>query len=209
MAGVVTNEFAVPALDAPATQLGAIAAGPDGALWVTESRSGKIARITTGGALSEYTLPTAGGGPTGIATGPTEPCGSASASRGQWAESRPTRHPTPCRPGLRGRPARRSGRPGRPGGGGVPGAPCTPTRRPQAQGALCDHGAGGGGPPGQARPRTDADCRQADRPPGRGATLVWNGRLGRRRARRGRYVLTVRATRDGRTASSRLRVRLR
>jgi RNA polymerase sigma factor (sigma-70 family) len=35
------------------------------------------------------------------------------------------------------------------------------------------------------------------------------GLLGRRLARRGRYVLTVRATRDGRTASSRLRVRLR
>src|ERR1035438_8811512 len=35
-----------------------IAAGPDGALWFTES-VGKIGRITTSGTITEYTVPTA------------------------------------------------------------------------------------------------------------------------------------------------------
>ena len=41
------------------------------------------------------------------------------------------------------------------------------------------------------------------------ATLAWNGKLGRKRATRGRYDLIVRATKDGRSTTSRLRVRLR
>jgi virginiamycin B lyase len=35
-----------------------IAAGPDGALWFTEMRGGRIGRITTGGEVSAYPLPT-------------------------------------------------------------------------------------------------------------------------------------------------------
>ena len=41
------------------------------------------------------------------------------------------------------------------------------------------------------------------------STLAWNGRIGRRAAARGLYTLTVRATKDGQTASSPIRVRLR
>lgn len=41
------------------------------------------------------------------------------------------------------------------------------------------------------------------------ATLTWNGMLAGRKTRRGTYTLIVRATKDGRSASSRLRVRLR
>jgi hypothetical protein len=41
------------------------------------------------------------------------------------------------------------------------------------------------------------------------STIAWNGRLGRSRAARGTYDLIVQATKDGRTVSSRLRVRLR
>jgi len=41
------------------------------------------------------------------------------------------------------------------------------------------------------------------------SAIAWNGRLGRRRAGRGTYVLIVRATKDGQSVSSRLRVRLR
>jgi hypothetical protein len=40
-------------------------------------------------------------------------------------------------------------------------------------------------------------------------TLAWNGKLGRARAKRGVYDLTVRATKDGKSTSSRLRIRLR
>jgi hypothetical protein len=43
-----------------------------------------------------------------------------------------------------------------------------------------------------------------------GATsIAWNGKIGRKRAPRGTYVLTVRATKDGRSVSSNLRVKLR
>src|SRR5258706_434580 len=48
----------------------AIAPGPDGALWFTEAASAeKIGRITTGGAITEFTVPTAGSFPCGIVTG--------------------------------------------------------------------------------------------------------------------------------------------
>ena len=35
-----------------------IAAGPDGALWFTESNGNKIGRITTAGVVTEYPIPT-------------------------------------------------------------------------------------------------------------------------------------------------------
>jgi virginiamycin B lyase len=54
-----------------------IAAGSDGALWFTKENVGKIGRITTGGLITEFTLPpdpSLGTGvlplPTGIAAGP-------------------------------------------------------------------------------------------------------------------------------------------
>jgi virginiamycin B lyase len=47
-----------------------IAAGPDGALWFTQSRGRKIGRITTGGAITEYDLPPPSGAPGSITTGP-------------------------------------------------------------------------------------------------------------------------------------------
>src|SRR5438093_534991 len=43
--------------------LGSIAAGPDGALWFTESLAGQIGRITANGAITEYP---AAGTPYGI-----------------------------------------------------------------------------------------------------------------------------------------------
>ena len=50
----------------------AIAAGPDGNLWFTEYGGGvgKIGRITTTGAITEYATPTALSGPWAIAAGP-------------------------------------------------------------------------------------------------------------------------------------------
>ena len=47
-----------------------ITSGPDGALWFTERGSNKIGRITTAGAESEYSIPTADSGPFAIASGP-------------------------------------------------------------------------------------------------------------------------------------------
>ncbi len=46
-----------------------IAAGPDGALWFTESGTNKIGRITTAGAVTEFTVPTSGSYPFAIAAG--------------------------------------------------------------------------------------------------------------------------------------------
>src|SRR5579859_518026 len=47
-----------------------IAAGPDGAMWFTESNSNKIGRITTKGKITEYPIPTAAATPQGITAGP-------------------------------------------------------------------------------------------------------------------------------------------
>src|SRR6266851_4987940 len=45
------------------------AAGPDGNLWVTELTGGKIARVTTAGAFTEFATPTSGS-PAVITAGP-------------------------------------------------------------------------------------------------------------------------------------------
>ena len=55
------------ALTTPNAQATGIAAGPDGNLWVTLSRSSRVARVTPAGAVTEFTLP-AGRGPREIAT---------------------------------------------------------------------------------------------------------------------------------------------
>jgi streptogramin lyase len=64
--GTCINEFSVPTAG---SGLFGIAAGPDGALWFTETQGNKIGRITTAGVLSEYAL-TAGSYPVGITAGP-------------------------------------------------------------------------------------------------------------------------------------------
>lgn len=46
-----------------------IVAGPDGALWFTESNGNRIGRISTSGAITEFTVPTHASAPTGIAAG--------------------------------------------------------------------------------------------------------------------------------------------
>jgi hypothetical protein len=66
LAGVVA-EYPVPT---PNSEPFGIAAGPDGALWFTESGADKIGRITTAGAVTEFPIPTAGSDPFGIAAGP-------------------------------------------------------------------------------------------------------------------------------------------
>jgi virginiamycin B lyase len=61
------SEFTVPtASSVPA----GITAGPDGALWFTETGSNKIGRITTTGTTTEFPVPTALSFPLGIAAGP-------------------------------------------------------------------------------------------------------------------------------------------
>lgn len=46
-----------------------ITAGPDGALWFAEQGSNKIGRITTGGVLTEYPIPTSNSNPDAITAG--------------------------------------------------------------------------------------------------------------------------------------------
>ncbi len=47
-----------------------IAAGPDHNMWFTELEGNRIGRITTSGAVTEFSVPTAESGPAGIAAGP-------------------------------------------------------------------------------------------------------------------------------------------
>jgi virginiamycin B lyase len=64
---VAINEFPIPT---PNSGPDGIAAGPDGALWFTESSSDRIGRITTAGAVTEFPIPTPDSNPVGIAAGP-------------------------------------------------------------------------------------------------------------------------------------------
>jgi streptogramin lyase len=50
--------------------LGGIITGPDGNIWVAESDANKIARVTEGGSITEFPVPTAGAYPAIIAVGP-------------------------------------------------------------------------------------------------------------------------------------------
>ena len=61
------TEYALPTADC---QPWRITAGPDGALWFTESNGNNIGRITTSGSITEYPLPTPGSYPTEITAGP-------------------------------------------------------------------------------------------------------------------------------------------
>jgi virginiamycin B lyase len=69
MAGEI-SEFAI---STTTTQPYGIAAGPDGALWITPQATNNLIRITTTGAVTTYTLAPLTAGdlqPHGIATGP-------------------------------------------------------------------------------------------------------------------------------------------
>jgi virginiamycin B lyase len=64
--GPTVTEYSIPTATANAQD---IVRGPDGALWFTEYSGNKIGRITSTGAVTEYSGLT-GQGPTGIVTGP-------------------------------------------------------------------------------------------------------------------------------------------
>jgi streptogramin lyase len=67
--GQAFTEFPIPTLLAGSL---AIASGPDGNLWFTESgfTANKIGRITPAGLITEFSIPTANSFPLGIVTGP-------------------------------------------------------------------------------------------------------------------------------------------
>jgi streptogramin lyase len=221
--GRITTAGEVSHFPAPANSgLGGITAGPDGALWLTEARAGKIARMTTTGALSEYTLPTAASGPADITTGPdgalwfterlagrvgrittdTAPDAAPSGPAGPQGPSGPTGPAGPSGPsGPRGATklvvVAFQVRPVRPRAG----------RRVKVRFAITASARVAlKVRRGRGRARTVA--RKRMRRAGIG-TIAWNGKLGHKRARRGPYLLLVQATRNGRTVTSRIRVRLR
>jgi len=217
----VHSGFPVPA----GSTLDGITAGPDGNLWLTESRSGKVARMTTTGALSEFTLPTAGGGPADIAAGPDGALWFSERLAGKVG--RITTDATPDAPptGPVG-PAGPSGGSGPPGAPGAPGPPgpateatlvlvafqVTPSRPRAGRSVKVRYAITGAADVALQVKRGRAAARTVARKKVTRAgvqTLAWNGKLGRRRAPRGTYDLIVRATKDGRSATSRLRVRLR
>ena len=70
--GSYTNYVISPAIGSsyPILQPFGITAGADGALWFTEANANKIGRITTGGVITEYAIPTANSFPLNITTGP-------------------------------------------------------------------------------------------------------------------------------------------
>src|SRR5437899_2764694 len=60
------SEYAATAFSVPI----GIAAGPDGNTWFVENNGNKVAKITSSGSITEYTIPTSSSGPFGICTGP-------------------------------------------------------------------------------------------------------------------------------------------
>jgi streptogramin lyase len=216
--GGTQSQFAAPA-DAG---LEGIAAGPDGNLWLTEGRSGKVARMSTTGAVSEYTLPASGAGPSAITTGPDGALWFAERLAGN--AGRITTDTPPDAP-----PAGAQGPAGPSGGSGTPGPPGPTGPAGQAKLVLVAFQLSPAHPRAGRRLRvrfaiTDAAGVVLQVRKGRGKartvtrkavtkagvqTLTWNGKLGRAKAKPGRYDLVVQATKDGRSASSRLRVRLR
>jgi streptogramin lyase len=63
----MVSEFSIPTQGNGA---GDITAGPDGAVWFTESDAGQIGRIPADGAVAEFALPTPNADPIGITAGP-------------------------------------------------------------------------------------------------------------------------------------------
>ncbi|MGZ7023751.1 MAG: virginiamycin B lyase family protein, partial [Ilumatobacteraceae bacterium] len=55
---------------APGSSPSTITLGPDGAMWFTEEGSNRIGRLTPGGSLSEFPIPTVQAAPGGIIAGP-------------------------------------------------------------------------------------------------------------------------------------------
>lgn len=62
----IVHSFGIPSGAQPA----GLVAGPDGELWFTEPQRNKIGRMTTSGAIKEYSIPTANSGADRIAVGP-------------------------------------------------------------------------------------------------------------------------------------------
>lgn len=75
------DRFPIPTSCPPATlggtcQPAGITAGPDGNLWFTEEAGNKIGRITTGGAITEFPIPSPSSLPVEITPGPDGRSGS-------------------------------------------------------------------------------------------------------------------------------------
>jgi streptogramin lyase len=68
---VTSNQLTITEFPlAPSSSPGAICKGPDGALWLTEEGTNKIARMALDGSINEWTIPTATPGLGAMETGP-------------------------------------------------------------------------------------------------------------------------------------------
>ncbi len=196
----------------PGSGLEDVTAGPDGALWFTAGRAGKIGRLSTSGVVSDYSLPSAGAGPSGIVAGPDGALWFTERFAG--AVGSITTDTTPDAP-----PTGPQGPPGPPGADAklVLVAFQVKPRRPRtgrpvkvrfaiteaAQVSLTvARRRGASRAPAQTVATKDVSAAGTDK-------LAWNGRLGGKRAKPGRYVLTVTAQSAGESAVSSLRTRLR
>jgi hypothetical protein len=159
--------------------------GAGGGLWYTMPPSDTVGRITTAGARTSFSLPEPPGptGPSGP-TGPTGPSG----------PTGPTGPPGPVGESRL-----------------VVVAFAVAPRRPRAGRRVTVRFALTHSARVALRVRRGGRTRRVAVKTARAGVgkIGWNGRFGRRRAPAGRYLLIVTATRDGRSASSSLRARLR
>ncbi len=101
-----TGELAEFSIPGGGSGLSAIAAGPDGNLWFTESDANQVARITPDGVVEEFPVPTPASSPYGIARGPDANIWFTESAAGKVARirSRPPPHPCPRAVGFRAPP---------------------------------------------------------------------------------------------------------
>ena len=97
--GRITTTGTLPEFPVPtaSSDPDGITAGPDGALWFTETAANKIGRMTTDGTFTEIAIPTAKSFPQGITTGPDGALWFTEVNGIDGASRRPIDHRIPTR----------------------------------------------------------------------------------------------------------------
>ena len=201
------TRFSVP----NASGIEELVTGADGALWYTAGRAGKIGRLSTDGVVSEYSLPGLTSGPAGITAGPGGALWFTELFANQVGAI--TTDTTPDAPALG--PV---GPPGPPGPAGTNAGLAlvafeVKPRKPKvgkrvkvryviSASARVSLAVARGKRPAQIVTTADVDDAGV-------GTLTWGGKLRGKRAKPGRYRLTVTAQRGDESVVSSVRTRLR